>query len=170
MTFTSKHYETAFEALLQQSQLPYIPLSQVKKASFHGQKLKSFDYIIHPDKKNALLVDIKGRKLDYKTYSMGRPGQNWVTIDDVSSMLQWQENFGPGHDSVFIFAYWLHDFPDQTNINNDIFIFNKRHYWLIAIYVLDYKTVMKNRSKLWKTVDLPAKKFRLLCKTFNQIL
>ena len=167
MTDTGRHYEIAFEAYLKSTDLAYVPLSQIRKAILHGQKLKSFDYIIHNDRGNALLVDIKGRKLDINSFNKGRPGQNWVTIEDVTSMLSWQENFGLGHDSVFVFAYWLYNYHKPTmEKNNEIFHHNGRYYWLVGIYVVDYNTVMKPRSTQWNTVSLPQKKFRLLSKPF----
>ncbi|MBN2065021.1 MAG: HYExAFE family protein [Sedimentisphaerales bacterium] len=161
----SRHYELAFESWLYGSELPFVPLSQVRQAIMHGQKLKSFDYIVHPDHGDALLVEIKGRKLKTADFIAHRPGENWVTHPDVDSMLKWQQIFGPGHSAVFVFVYWLFDYETQVpNTNPELFEHMERHYWFNMIYVNDYQSVMKTRSTRWHTVDLPAAKFRLLVK------
>ncbi len=161
----SRHYESAFESWLLDSELPFVPLSQVRQAIMHGEKLKSFDYIVHPDHSDALLVEIKGRKLKTADFLAHRPGENWVTQADVDSMLKWQKIFGPGHSAVFVFVYWLFDYETPVpNTNQDSFDYMGRQYWLNMIYVNDYQSVMKTRSTRWQTVDLPAAKFRLLVK------
>lgn len=166
----SRHYELAFESWLYNSELAFVPLSQVRKAILHGRKLKSFDYIVHPDRGDALLVEIKGRKLKTADFLAHRPGQNWVTNLDVESMLKWQEIFGRGHNSVFVFAYWLFDYQsDSIVIPPGSYSFNGRRYWFNMIYVTDYQSVMKIRSTRWHTVDLPVAKFRLLVKELETI-
>lgn len=168
MTDYGRHYETAFQSYLENINVAYVPLSQVKKASLDGEKLKSFDYIIHRDIGKALLADIKGRKHTLKEYNNGKPGQNWVTIDDVYSMQKWQESFGCDYDSLFVFAYWI------TDCNGDsasgLFCYDDRYYWFIGMYVNDYQVFMKKRSRKWGTVDLPAGKFRNLCQPLGRIL
>ncbi len=170
MTLTARHYENAFESFLINSELPFIPLSQTKKAIIHGNQLKSFDFIIHLPAGEALMVDIKGRKLNQKRFLNGLPGQNWVTRDDVNSMERWQNIFGSGHIPLFIFSYWIFDLDTSYQPNSDLYCCDNRYYWFVAIYVSEYKAFMKNRSPQWNTVDLPAKKFRLLAKPLNKLL
>ena len=165
-----RHYEKAFQSYLDSAEVPYVPLSQLKKASLGGEKLKSFDYIVHRDVGKALLVDIKGRKLCQKDYIKGKPGPNWVTVDDVYSMEKWQESFGNDYEALFVFAYWVFDCSDSMVDSESLYYVDEQSYWFLCVYVHDYQVFMKRRSQKWSTVDLPTAKFRSLCLPFDKIL
>ena len=113
MTNKGGHYEQAFQAYLDRRQFPYVTISQARKAVLHGTAQKSFDFIVHKSKGSAMLIDIKGRKLKSAAFTKSNPGQNWVTIDDVESMLKWQAHFGSDHIPLFVFAYWIFDLNPQ---------------------------------------------------------
>ncbi len=238
-TQPNNHYEQAFQAYLDSREQPYVTISQARKAIIHGTAQKSFDFIVHKPNGTAMLIDIKGRKLKFSYFKNDRPGQNWVTSDDVDSMLKWQAHFGETHFPLFIFAYWIFDIhspyyfsltrrtlPDpprntprssthppfaavprrfkrqrfalpsplrlpphyrlitplsvpaackqivnpQPPSSDSCFMHNSRLYWFVAINVSDYQALMTTRSPKWHTVNLPAHKFRLLCKPFHHFL
>lgn len=101
------HYEQAFEALLVKRRIRYVALDQAQKALFAGVQLKSFDFIVHTPSGRMILADIKGRKLSRRAFEKHRCEQTWTTRDDVKSLQDWSNVFGPTYSSAFIFAYWI---------------------------------------------------------------
>ena len=170
MSQTGTHYELAFESFLQRNGLAYVAVDQARKAVFSGVSLKSFDFIVYPRQGRKMLVDVKGRKLSWPTYSNGRLGQCWTTTDDIDSMRDWEQVFGCDYQAVFVFAYWLYDKAMPTApiepIPN-IYYFQQRSYHFITADLSAYKLTMKPRSPKWKTVYVPAKPFKSITQPFD---
>ena len=173
MSQSGTHYERAFESFLQRNGLPYVAIDQARKAVFAGVALKSFDFIVYPRKGRKMLVDVKGRKLSWPTYSNGRLGQSWTTTDDIDSMQDWEQVFGCDHQAVFVFAYWLYDkappTPPTERISN-IYYFQQRSYHFLVADLHAYKLTMKPRSPKWNTVYVPAKPFKSITQPFETFI
>src|SRR3954467_12121763 len=105
MADRSIHYEAAFEAYLRDKRIPYVAVDEVKKALFANAKLKSFDFVVYPQNKPRLLVDVKGRSLRNRAKRSGF--ETWRTGGGVRALLQWERVFGAGFTAVLVFAYWI---------------------------------------------------------------
>jgi len=170
MHLDNYHYERAFEAFLQQQQIPYVSVNQSQRTIFAGLTIKSFDFIIYPDNGHKLLVDVKGRKLSCGSYQRGHWGDSWATMEDVDGLTQWQGIFGNEYRAVFIFAYWLFDTPaDQLpGMIEGAYQYQGRHYIFTLAPLNDYQAEMQTRSTRWNTVFIPAAQFRRLLHPFDQ--
>jgi len=171
------HYERAFESYLQQRQIPYVAVDQAQKAVFAGAKIKSFDFILYPRQGPKILADVKGRKVDSRSFLRGRGAESWTTHEDVSGLKAWEEVFGSEYLAAFIFAYWLtenlpkqYDNHDSLVVFDDVFHYQQRDY---AFWVMDlsaYWLRMKQRSPKWETVYVPRKPFRESAQTFMEFV
>jgi hypothetical protein len=99
------HYEAAFEGFLRERRIPYVAVDEAKKALFANAKLKSFDFVVYPQNKQRLLIDVKGRSLRNRAKRSGF--ETWATEADVKDLLQWEQVFGEGFSAVFAFVYWV---------------------------------------------------------------
>jgi len=163
------HYEKAFAALLQCRDTPYIALDQKRKAIFSGAQLKSFDFIVSPGCPKRFLIDVKGRKLPFDSFNRGNLGQNWVTTADIEGLIQWEEVFGPEYLAVFVFAYWLTE-PPLTVLSPNVFQYQNRDYFFVAVQVSSYRIQMRPRSSSWKTVSVLSRTFRHLAQPYDRFI
>ncbi len=155
------HYEQAFQHFLKDRNVNFIVIDQAKKASFAGAKIKSFDLIAYPPKGLPLLIDVKGRKLASARIEKYHLGQNWVGIEDVNGLRQWEQVFGPDYTGLFVFAYWIYDAtPGLTG--NGFYHYNERTYFFVSAELFGYQSRMKTRSQKWRTVFVPAGPFKEL--------
>ena len=60
------HYEAAFEAFLRGKGIPYVAVDEAKKALFADAKLKSFDFVVYSKTGPNLLIDVKGRQVQWR--------------------------------------------------------------------------------------------------------
>jgi hypothetical protein len=180
MTQRQHHYEQAFEDYLRARRIPYVAVDEAKKAllpdpnaSFRsmtpGPALKSFDFVVYGQGQN-LLIEIKGRKVTRRLSSTARtniPGrfENWVTLDDITSLQRWEQLFGPEFHAAFVFVYWCDDQPPDA-LFQEMFECRGRWYTLRSAKVRDYTGVMKIRSPRWRTVDVPPALFERISAPF----
>ncbi len=174
------HYERAFEAYLASRAAPFLYLNDAKRvvATEHARlappaltpaerdalsakhaeppasrTLKSFDLLLYTSHTHAI-VDVKGRKVSAKVDTARAPRlENWVTADDVDSLLVWETLFGPGYEAAFVFVYWCPARP-PARLFDDRFEHHGRWYGLRAASLADYRAAMKTRSPRWRTVHL----------------
>ena len=174
------HYEQAFEDYLRARRIPYVAVDEAKKALLPepstpfgplqcGGALKSFDFVIYGQGQN-LLVEVKGRKVVRRVSSIPRAAstgrfENWVTVDDVSSLQRWEQLFGPEFHAAFVFVYWCDGQPPDA-LFQEMFECRGRWYALRAAKVQDYTRVMKVRSPRWRTVNVPPKVFETISTPF----
>jgi len=159
MADRSVHYEAAFEGFLRDKRIPYVAVDEAKKALFANAKLKSFDFVVYPQNKPRLLVDVKGRSLRNRSKRNGF--ETWTTEADVRDLLQWEQVFGDGFTAVLVFAYWID--PPLTP-EPGMFEFRDRWYLLMGVDLAEYRDHMRRRSAKWETVCLPAEDFRSLAR------
>jgi hypothetical protein len=163
MARRSIHYEAAFESYLQAKGWPYVVVDEAKKAIFADVSIKSFDFLVYSQTRENLLVDVKGRKFAAGPGAAGggaaRAWENWVTRDDIESLLEWQRIFGKDFIAVLVFAYWLQGPPEGSPFE-DVHFFRQRSYAFAAIRLDEYARSVRPRSAKWRTVAMPAGAFR----------
>jgi hypothetical protein len=162
------HYEAAFEAYLRDKRIPYVAVDEAKKALFANSKLKSFDFVVYPQNKPRLLIDVKGRQLRNRTKRKGF--ETWATEADVKDLLQWEQVFGEGFTAVFGFVYWIDPPLPGVPVDAGVFEFKERWYLLMGIDLAEYRDHMRRRSAKWETVCLPAEDFRSLARPIESWL
>ena len=167
------HYEKAFEHFLRANGVPYVAVDEAKRAlqaTGSGSAklpLKSFDFVVYGGEGAAnLLVDVKGRKHAGNT---GKQLQNWVTRDDVSSLQRWSGIFGEGFEPVFAFLFWC-DAPPPDALFLEVFEFGEKWYAVQAIRLSEYVPAMRDRSKRWDTVSVPAAHFMRHARPIKELL
>jgi hypothetical protein len=159
------HYEAAFEALLRQRGVPYVPVDEAKRALFANAKLKSFDFVVYSTSGPNLLIDVKGRQLRDRSARKGF--ETWAPERDVEDLMQWEQVFGEGFKAVLTFVYWI-DPPLAPEPG--MFEFRERWYLLMGIDLGEYRNAMRRRSAKWETVALPAGEFRSLARPIESWL
>lgn len=155
MAIRSNHYDAAFEVYLRDRRIPYVAVDEKRRSLLAEASLKSMDFIVHSAAGENLLVDVKGRR--YPTAGNGGRWENWVTADDVESLLRWEEIFGAGYRSVFVFAYDV-DVGHERDFD-DLFLFRTKQYAFFGVTACDYRAVMTPRSSRWETVSVARKPF-----------
>ncbi|MFO1019613.1 MAG: HYExAFE family protein [Planctomycetales bacterium] len=178
----ANHYDGAFEDYLRRVRIPHVSVDEARRALLGDASLKSMDFIVSPPGADQnLLVDIKGRKFPSGGATRGETGgqtsgktggtcwENWVTEDDITSLLKWQEVFGPGFRSLLVFAYdVLH--PRYHARFPELHAWRGRHYAYFGVWVDEYAVEMRERSASWQTRTLPRKIFRELSAPIRQFL
>ncbi|MEM7577276.1 MAG: HYExAFE family protein [Planctomycetota bacterium] len=161
--------------------MPYVAVDEAKRALQNTSSgggsaklpLKSFDFVVYGGAEAAnLLVDVKGRKHSGRTASgagTGKALQNWVTRDDVAGLERWSGIFGEGFEPVFAFLFWC-DAPPPDALFLEVFEFGERWYAVQAIRLGDYVSAMRERSKRWDTVSVPAAYFTQHARPIKELL
>ena len=153
-------YERAFENWLIDNKVRYIAIDEHKKKVFGRSKIKSFDFLLNPPAQRPIIAEIKGRVFKGKTLVRLAGLQCWVTSEDVDGLAGWQQVFGSGYVTAFVFAYRVAS-VDVDFDGRDYYDFAGQRYVFFAVKLDDYRRFMTLRSPRWRTVTLPAEKFRL---------
>lgn len=123
-----------------------------------GRTLKSFDLVLHASPVHAI-IDVKGRKVASRMGGERTPRlENWVTRDDIESLLAWETLFGEGYEAAFVFIYWCESRPPDR-LFDDRFEHHGRWYGLRGSMLSDYRSAMRTRSQRWRTVHLAQNDF-----------
>ncbi len=158
MAIRSNHYEAAFEAYLRHRRIPYVAVDEKRRSLLAGASLKSMDFIVHSAAGENLLVDVKGRR--YPTSGNGGRWENWVTADDVESLLKWEEVFGRDYRALFVFTYDVAE--DRLGDFEELFPFRGKIYAFFGVSSCDYSAVMTARSSRWETFSVARRPFAAL--------
>jgi hypothetical protein len=154
------HYESAFEAYLRQKQIPYMAIDETKRPKVTNGSLKNLDFIVSPTGTSGLLTDVKGRLFPTGSHKK-QYWKNWITIDDLDSMIHWQKLYGSGFIALVVFAYNV--VGDLAPVPEDgLFEWKSERYAFLAVRLNDYLLHAKPLSIKWKTISLPTKTFRQL--------
>jgi hypothetical protein len=164
----SNHYERAFAAYLRERGSATIAIDETRRTVMDDEPLKNADFIVVGPGPARLVVDVKGRRFPGGTSDRPRAvWQNWSTESDVIGLRKWADGFGESFRGVFAFIYEIAK-PFSVHPNApDHFQFEKKSYLIRGIDALAYAATMKQRSKRWGTVYLPATAFRALCRPFS---
>lgn len=163
----SNDYEKAFESWMCEHLIQFVPVDQSKRGEFARNNVKSFDFLIYPPTGGPYVVEVKGRRFKGKTLA-GRKGMDcWVPMDDVRSLMQWEDAFEGEFEGMFVFAFWLEN-VDVDPAGQQIHVYDRRGYAYYTVTLADYSRAMKQRSPKWQTVTLAADDFRRLAKPAEQ--
>jgi hypothetical protein len=157
--YISNHYELAFEHWLIDNKIPYIPVDEHKRAEFARSRIKCFDFLLYSTKGQIVMVEVKGRTFKGTSLANLTSLECWVTADDIDGLTNWQNLFGRDCRAVFVFAYKI-EAIDVDLDGRETFDFDSNRYLFLCVSFDDYRRFMKLRSSKWRTVTLPADKFR----------
>ncbi|MBN2138070.1 MAG: HYExAFE family protein [Sedimentisphaerales bacterium] len=157
--FRCNHYEQAFENWLIDHRIDYVAADEHRRAEISHQTVKSPDFLLYPSESRAVIAEVKGRKFHGTSLAKLAGFECWVTADDVDGLTQWRDVLGDGYEAVFVFAYRMEN-VDVDFDGRKIFEFGAAQYLFFCIRLDDYRLNMKRRSPKWRTVTLPAEKFR----------
>ena len=153
------HYERAFENWLIDNQVRYISLDKHNALKLEHSGIKTFDFFLHLPNDKKVIAEVKGRKFKGVSLENMASLECWVTTDDIDGLLKWREILGSDHQIIFVFCYKI-DNIDVDFDGKDVFEFESNRYVFFGINFDDYRRFMKQRSPKWRTVTLPAGKFR----------
>ncbi len=156
--FSPNHYERAFESWLIDHRVEYVAEYQHERAVIGDVDVKSFDFLLHP-RSRPVIVEVKGRKFRGTSLEKMAGFECWVTVEDVDGLLKWQKVLGAGYRAVFVFAYKMENVDVDFN-GRDVLEYDANTYLFFCVTLEDYRKFMKRRSPKWRTVTLPADKFR----------
>ena len=161
-------YEKAFGNWLIENQVEFVSTADQHAPVFEQSSMKSFDFLLCPPSGKKIIAEVKGRRFKGAKLEGLSHLECWVTTDDVDGLSLWQKTLGPEYDATFIFAYKVQNI-DVDFDGREIFEFGDDHYFFFAVRLADYIRFMKQRSPKWKTVTLPAGKFRSCAKPVRQL-
>ena len=157
--FSPNHYERAFENWLLDNRIAYVRADEHKRWPFGRSDIKSFDFLVEAAEGRTIIAEVKGRTFKGANPAKMAGFECWVTAEDVDALGKWRRVLGDSHEAVFIFAYKIEN-VDVDFDGRDVYDFDHNRYIFFAVELEDYRRFMKIRSPKWKTVTLPADKFR----------
>jgi hypothetical protein len=112
-------------------------------------------------------VDVKGRR--FPSGEQKQYWRNWSTRDDLTSLVQWEELFGPRSQALFVFAYKVvgarSPLPAEL-----LYSFRGALLGFVAIRLCDYVPHARLISPKWQTVALATRRFRQLAEPWEAFL
>ena len=153
------HYEKAFQNWLIDRKIEHIALNDQKAIELGHTGIKSFDFLLQPGSGRKIIAEVKGRRFKGTSLEKLSSLECWVTAGDVDGLTKWREIFGSDSHAVFVFTYKI----DNIDVDFDgqkVFDFDSNRYVFFCIRLDDYRKYMVRRSPKWRTVTLPADKFR----------
>lgn len=163
------HYERAFENWLIDNKIQYTSIDEYKQAAFADCKIKSFDFLVCPADGRKIIAEVKGRKFKSTSLEKRTGFECWVTAEDIEGLIKWREIFGDDYQAVFVFVYQVENI-DVDFDGIDVFEFDQNRYMFFAVKLDDYCSFMKRRSPKWRTLTLPADKFRQCAVQIDELL
>lgn len=165
----ANHYERAFENWLIDNHVKYVSMDEHKRAVFDQTEIKTFDFLLYLSDGRIIIAEVKGRSFKGTSLANLAGMECWVTTEDVDGLAAWQQAFDEGHKAFFVFAYRIENI-DVDFDGRDVFDFDNNKYLFFAVGLDDYVKFMKRRSPKWKTVTLPADKFRSCARDVRELL
>jgi hypothetical protein len=166
MAQQSNHYEAAFQAWLRSLGIPYVAVNESHRALAGNRTLKSVDFIVSsPDSACTWLVDVKGRRFPTgKSY-----WKNWSTVDELTSLANWETVFGGRFAGLLVFAYNV--VGNRAPLAEDeLFVYRGGLYAFVAMRLDHYASWSRPLSARWQTVTVPVPRFRALARPARELL
>ena len=157
--FAPNHYERAFESWLRDNRIRYVSVDEQKRVEFASSSIKSFDFLLYPPSGQIIIAEVKGRTFKGTSLANLTGLECWVTAEDIDGLTHWQKVSGRDHLAVFVFAYKIENI-DVDFDGREFYNFEGNRYIFFCVKLDDYRKFMKRRSPKWRTVTLPADKFR----------
>ena len=166
---SENHYERAFESWLIDNRIEYESVDEHKRTAFGHSDVKSFDFLLYLPSRPTVIAEVKGRKFKGTSLAKLAGFECWVTIEDIEGLTRWQRVFGGEHQAIFVFNYKTENI-DVDFDGRDAFYFDANRYLFFCVKLEDYRRYMKRRSPKWRTVTLPADKFRQCAMQIGEFL
>jgi hypothetical protein len=166
---SANHYERAFENWLIDRRIEYVRADEHKRPGPGPKSVKNFDFLLYPRADRKLIVEVKGRTFRGATLTGLRGLECWVTADDIASLQMWRQALGPGHEAVLVFAYRVAN-VDVDFDGHGVFACGGDNYLFFCIRLDDYCRHMVRRSPKWRTMTLPAGRFRQCAMDLSAVL
>jgi len=168
MANRDNHYEAAFEEYLRSKEIPYVAVDESRRALLSGGSLKSLDFVVSPPGERTWLVDVKGRRFpsgdEQKQY-----WKNWSTRDDLRSLAQWEQLFGPSFTGLLVFAYLV--VGDRAPLPwENLFEYRGEFYGFVGVDLRTYAAAARPISESWDTVAMPTADFRCSARPVDELL
>ncbi len=157
--FSPNHYERAFENWLIDHRIKHVHIDEHERDTLARGSVKNFDFLVYPRDGRIVMVEVKGRKFRGASLEKMTGFECWVTAEDVAGLSTWRNTFRPEYEAIFVFAYKIELFDVDCD-GRDVLECGPDRYVFFCIKLDDYRANMKRRSPKWKTVTLPAQKFR----------
>jgi hypothetical protein len=148
--------------------IPYVAVDEARRACLAGgDSLKNLDFIIASRPRGGWLVDVKGRRFPSGRL---RPQywKNWSPSEDLHSLAQWEQLFGPGFQGMLVFAYWILGTRSPVGPEEE-FNFDGQRFVFLAVSLADYCRWARPLSLRWGTVMIPSRIFRELARPFVRL-
>ena len=160
-------YECSLTEYLKYRGLYFYHIEELEKFfTPNDNPYKNFDLLVPGDNQN-LLIEIKGRKASGKSKMRF---ENWVTGDDIQSLMYWEKKFGQRFKGVFCFVYKIEPDLPPANTECTAFTFNNLRFAFLGIELSRYITESTLRSVKWNTFSLPSKVFVKYAKPIEHFL
>jgi len=157
--YSPNRYERAFESWLLDHRVQYVRSDEHRRLGSSDKSIKNFDFLLFPRPDRKVIVEVKGRTFAGTTL-VGRTGLDcWVTVDDIESLQVWRQALGSDHEAIFVFAYRVVK-ADVDFDGCEVVTSGLDRYVFLCIRLDDYLEHMTRRSPKWRTVALPASRFR----------
>jgi len=155
----SNRYERAFESWLRDHHIPYVPSDEHRRLGPSHKSVKNFDFLLFPRPDRKVIAEVKGRTFDGTTLAGLTGLECWVTVDDLESLQVWRDALGPDHEAIFVFTYRIAK-ADVDFDGCEVLALELDRYVFFCVALADYLEHMTRRSPRWRTVTLPADRFR----------
>ncbi len=130
--------------------------------------LKSLDFMVSAPGGGTWLVDVKGRR--FPSGEQKQYWRNWSTRDDLRSLAQWEELFGPRSQALFVFAYKVVG-RRAAACRPSCSIRSAARCWVSSAFgCAEYVPHARLISPKWQTVALSTRRFRQLAEPFEEFL
>jgi hypothetical protein len=153
------HYERAFQNWLIDNAIEHIALNNQKAIELGHTGIKSFDFLLQLESGRKIIAEVKGRTFRGTSFEKKSSMECWVTADDIDGLTKWREIFGSDYEAVFVFAYKIENI-DVDFDGQEVFDYDSARYVFFCVRLDDYRKFMTQRSPKWRTVTIPADKFR----------
>jgi len=108
-------------SFMDENMVQFYPFGQTIRRFYLRNSCKNFDFLVYPHTDaSPLVVELKGRLFKAVSLTKNSAFQNWVTSDDISSLLAWQKYFrslypASHSDAAFVFAYKFTNIDVETD-------------------------------------------------------
>lgn len=161
-------YEWCVIEYLKYRELHHYRIEDLKKFmdKNEDESIKNFDILVPGDDENVL-IEVKGRKASGKNKLRF---ENWVTGEDIQSLMHWKKKFGEHFLSIFCFVYKIDFDMPAANTAFTCFSANNMRFAMFGIELDKYIAESSLRSIKWNTFSLNSKAFIKHSRPFTYFL
>jgi hypothetical protein len=161
-------YEWSVIEYLKYRNLYYYRIEELEQffSNQYDKSVKNFDILV-PGNNVHLLIEIKGRKASGKNKLRF---ENWVSGEDIQSLIHWKQKFGEFFKGIFCFVYKIEPYMPPAKTEFTSYSCNNLRYALFGVDIDKYIAKSTLRSIKWNTFSLSTEVFRKCSKPFEHFL